>query len=292
MFRWLKNIVEPNPRGRVVHKPLRVRGRYDAASTSDENRRHWANADLLAADTANSAQVRRILRSRARYEVANNSYARGIVNTLANDCVGTGPRLQLLTDDAEANRLVEQEFSLWAEAINLAERLRTMRVARAQDGEVFAILVANPRIESPVKLDLRLVEADQVATPQVAQAANAVDGIVFDAYGNPVEYHVLKNHPGGVLGQWSLDYDRIPAAAMLHYFRTDRPGQSRGIPEITPAFRHGRQGARARWRLPARTLQAASHHGPGSGEDQGAPAPAVGGKRAIRRRDHGHETRD
>ena len=101
------------------------------------------------------------------------------------------------------------------------------------------MLVANPKLDSPVKLDLRLVEADQVATPVPAPASlrhNAIDGIVFDAYGNPVEYHVLKNHPGDALGGLSLDYDRVPAASMVHYFRTDRPGQTRGIPEIMPAL--------------------------------------------------------
>ncbi|MBA2224584.1 hypothetical protein [Thermogemmata fonticola] len=41
------------------------------------------------------------------------------------------------------------------------------------------------------------IEADQVATPELATLnANAVDGIVFDAAGNPVEYHVLKDRPG------------------------------------------------------------------------------------------------
>ena len=40
-----------------------------------------------------SAGVRRMLRSRSRYEVANNSYAKGVVLTLANDVVGTGPGL-------------------------------------------------------------------------------------------------------------------------------------------------------------------------------------------------------
>jgi len=52
--------------------------------------------------------VRRVLRNRARppnYEVANNSYAKGMggVLTLANDTIGTGPRLQMLTEDADAN---------------------------------------------------------------------------------------------------------------------------------------------------------------------------------------------
>ena len=113
MLKALRNIFAPQkPRraARTVHAPLRVRGRYDAAATTEENRRHWANADLLSAGAANSPQVRQVLRSRARYEVANNSYARGIVLTLANDCVGTGPRLQMLTADAEANRLVTRQY--------------------------------------------------------------------------------------------------------------------------------------------------------------------------------------
>ena len=224
---------------RTVHAPLRVRSRYDAAATTDENRRHWANADHLSVAAANNPQVRRTLRSRARYEVANNSYARGIVSTLANDCVGTGPRLQMLTEDSNANRVVEQEFLRWADAIGLPEKLRTMRMARAESGEAFGLFVANPKVDCPVKLDVRLLEADQVATPDLMRhpiGANAVDGIVFDAQGNPVEYHVLKNHPGDLLMRYSLEYDHVPAAAMVHYFRTDRPGQSRGIPEITPSL--------------------------------------------------------
>ena len=74
----------------------RLRAGFDSAETTDNNRRHWARADALSPDAAASPEVRRTLRNRARYEVANNSYARGIVLTLANDTVGTGPRLQML----------------------------------------------------------------------------------------------------------------------------------------------------------------------------------------------------
>ena len=76
-----------------------VRAKYDAAQTTPDNRRHWANADSLSPNAALTPQVRRTLRNRARYEVANNSYAKGIVLTLANDTIGTGPRLQMLTSD-------------------------------------------------------------------------------------------------------------------------------------------------------------------------------------------------
>ena len=89
-----------------------VRGRYDAAVTTETNFRHWVNADGLCINAAAAPGIRRILRNRSRYEVFNNSYARGIVSTLANDMVGTGPRLQMLTGDAEANGQIEQPFQV------------------------------------------------------------------------------------------------------------------------------------------------------------------------------------
>jgi len=215
-----------------------IRARFDAAITNVENARHWANADGLSADAAASAGVRRILRNRSRYEVANNSYAKGVVLTLANDVVGTGPRLQVLGPDAEANRIVEQAFSQWAVAVGLAEKLRTMRMAKAGDGEAFGMLTANPALGSPVKVDLKLVEADRVTNPDLRlPIGGAVDGIEFDAFGNPRAYLVLREHPGSQITHPAIRaYDRVPAEAMIHWFRADRPGQHRGVPEITPAI--------------------------------------------------------
>ncbi|HUX01389.1 MAG TPA: phage portal protein [Phycisphaerae bacterium] len=214
-----------------------VRAKYDAAQTTPENRRHWANADALSANAAMTPDVRRILRMRARYEVANNSYAKGIVLTLANDVIGTGPRLQMLSEDPKANRLIEREFAAWMKTIDLAAKLRTMRMARAEDGEAFAMLVSNPNLKSDVQLDIRLIEAEQVTTPVVASMPTAaVDGIVFDDHGNPITYHVLKSHPGASIAPPGTEYDLVPAKNMVHWFRADRPGQSRGVPDITPAL--------------------------------------------------------
>jgi lambda family phage portal protein len=229
-----------------VDQTLRlIRARYDAAVTNDENRRHWANADNLSANAANSPLVRRLLRNRSRYEVANNSYARGIVSTLANDVIGTGPRLQMLTDNADANRFIEQEWMAWSKAIGLPEKLRTLRMARASDGEGFSVLTSNPQLPTTVQLDVKLVEADQVATPDLKfDVINAVDGVELDKHGNPVAYHVLKKHPGDTSGSLSIQYDRVPASSMIHYFRQDRAGQARGIPDITsalPLFAHLRR---------------------------------------------------
>jgi lambda family phage portal protein len=235
VWQWLKSFAAA-PR-RLKPRTFRsLLAKYDSALTTDNNRRHWLLADGLSANAANNPLVRRTLRNRARYEVANNSYARGIVLTLANDIIGTGPRLQLLTEQPEVNRQVERAFHQWAKAIQLAEKLRTLRMAQVQDGEGFAVLIHNPALPTAVQLDLRLVEADQIATPILLQnTPRMVDGIVCDEAGNPVEYHLLKLHPGDAGGA-SLDFERIPAEAILHLFRVDRPGQYRGIPEITPAL--------------------------------------------------------
>ncbi len=228
-----------------VH-PVLLKARYDAAQTTVDNARHWAMADSLSADSAASSDVRRKLRERARYEVANNSYAKGIVLTLANDCIGTGPRLQLLSEDSKTNNLVEAAFTRWAQAIDLAQKLRTMRMAKATDGETFAVLTANPRIDSPVKLDVRLVEADRVASPWLTGTSSlrgdnelpGVDGVVLDPWGNPQAYTILRHHPGspGNWESWQNGFDRVDADAVVHWFRADRPEQHRGVPELTPAL--------------------------------------------------------
>ena len=220
--------------------PVALRARFDSAQTTPDNRRHWANADFLSANAAANPEVRRTLRNRARYEVANNSYAKGIVLTLANDVIGTGPRLQLLLGDGKdhgVNGILEKEFAAWAKAVDLPGKLRTMRMARAQDGEVFGLLFSNPNLQHAVKLDIKLIEADQVTTPPMKlPAPTFVDGIVFDEFGNPIQYHVLDYHPGDFLALLPVAYRVILAASIIHWFRKDRPGQSRGLPDILPAL--------------------------------------------------------
>jgi len=233
----------PQPEDRPARALPVVRARYDAAQTTAENARHWAMADALSADSAASADVRKKLRERARYEVANNSYAKGIVLTLANDCIGTGPRLQLLTPDQTINGQVEAAFARWAKAVDLAQKLRAMRMAKSTDGEVFAVLTMNPLIDSPVMLDVQLVEAERVASPVMSVFPTVddppeVDGITLDPFGNPRAYTILRHHPGdpGSLLTGLSQFDVVSADSVIHWFRADRPGQHRGVPEITPAL--------------------------------------------------------
>lgn len=220
----------------------KLRAAYDAAQTTDENAKHWRWADDLSAAEANSLHVRQTLRSRSRYEcLQSNSFAKGMVCTLANDFITTGPSLQIQWSDRKELALrLEKQFAAWAKRVRLVRKLRTARLAKAVDGECFIVASNNPRIRGPVKLDLQLVEADQISTPGWTDGAldpQAVDGIKFDQWGNPTVYHQLQYHPGdrSAMGHWEKP-NRLDPDHVIHMFNHDRPGQVRGVPEVTPAL--------------------------------------------------------
>ena len=48
--------------------PRWIRARFDAAQTTKDNARHWGAAEFLSADAEADSHVRKILRTRARYE--------------------------------------------------------------------------------------------------------------------------------------------------------------------------------------------------------------------------------
>ena len=235
-----------------------IRAHFAAAESAAKDA-DWWKADYLSADADASPDTRRVLRMRSRYEYQNNSYARGVIQCLANDTIGNGPRLRYASSDDALNLRIERDFTAWAESVCLGEKLRAVRIARARDGEAFVLLAQNPTLRTSVKLDLSLIDADRVAgdcctesggrlspaaetrgSRSVATAEGCgkpftIDGITYDPYGNPVSYRVLVSHPcdGNLAEERAM---LIPAANMIHVFRADRAEQHRGVPELAAAL--------------------------------------------------------
>lgn len=229
-------------------KPREIKASYDAARDSAEYANYWANSDCLDADSANSKGVRRKLVARSRYEVANNGYVDGIVQTFANFVVGRGPKLRLLTNNTSFNQAVETVWNQWAKKIQLRRKLWAMAHAKVQDGESFAIIRTNPKIGHKVKLDIVLIETEQCQSPAGTFGEKGrIDGIYFDDFGNPEFYEVLRYHPGG---SWfparGEETELVPAKYMLHWFMLRRPGQHRGVPELRSTLNVGANGRRYR----------------------------------------------
>lgn len=235
-----------------VHVPG-ARAKFDAASMTQESIRHWRGADNLSADAELLPEIRRTVVSRSRFEVANNGFLGGILQTLADDTIGTGPRLQLFFDDPEYDidrdddieraKLQRREirFRKYTRQIKLASKLRLARLAKARDGEVFFQKVVNPKIRDVNKIDLVLFETEQVGSDTMKDVEEywksgvpkEVDGILYDRNGNPSQYRFWRIHPGAINGIGSMtDFYLVPADSVIHYVHLSRPGQHRGFPEI------------------------------------------------------------
>ncbi len=77
----------------------------------------------------------------------------------------------------------------------------------------------NHRLRTAVKLDLRLIEADQIDEPTFNPTR--VAGIDYDQDGNAIRYKLLQNHPGDERATRSVPRP-VDAADMIHLFRADR----------------------------------------------------------------------
>ena len=228
------------------HVPLRekahayINATYDSIYNTPENARHWQWADYLSADESADPFVRKEIRSRARYEIQeNNAYGKGIALTLAQDTVGTGPRLQLQLNDTDANSAVEDAYHRWALASGFTQKLMTLRLAKAVDGEAVAKFVTNNLLEDTVQLDLQIIECDQLESPHSSadMSATYVDGVHLDNLGNAIAYDIKRHHPGGQYAPGNPEeFTTYGRDQILHLFRVDRPGQHRGISEFAASL--------------------------------------------------------
>jgi lambda family phage portal protein len=218
-----------------------IRASYDVTRSTPENTRHWLNADRYSADTSLRPEVRESIRSYARYElIENNSYGAGMVDTVVNDTVSTGPRLQVTQFSKGVNHEIEEAWVRWASAVDLTGDLTTIRTAKLVDGEAVVRFINNVNVEDPVQLDLQLIECDQLRSPKFLSEISDtyVDGVHLDRFGNPFAYDLLRHHPGGHYWE-AVDhfaYDTYGYDQIIHLYKRKRPGQHRGLSEFTAAL--------------------------------------------------------
>lgn len=205
---------------------------HDGARTTPGNGHYWQYARGQGPNLMASPEQRKTLRDRCRDLKANDPYTVGVAHTLANDTIGSGPRLRLNTENETINNWIESRFSEWAREVRLAENLHLMRLSRIDSGESFLQLIDRKNTDG-VTLGLNLLEADQIGRLWGSFDGIDHDGIEYDRSGEATFYHILDRHPGD---EMPTQATRVKASQVIHYFRRDRPGQLRGIPELAPAI--------------------------------------------------------
>lgn len=205
------------------------------------------------------------LRDRSRDLVRNAPLAGGAIHTVVTNVVGQGLKLQcridrgaLKLDDAQAEAWeaeTEREWSMWAGSQE-CDVARTLTFGDIQElsfrqvlenGDVFVLMPRFLRGAFPYLTHLQIVEADRVSNKDYASDTDTLaGGVQKDAFGAPVAYHVLRQHPGNTLyaaSAKSYTWEVVPAFGtqtgsrnVVHLFRIVRPGQSRGVPYLAPVI--------------------------------------------------------
>ena len=234
-------------------KPKGIKRRNYAAAS-----RGRLFADFNGSNRSADSEIRwalNELRNRSRDLERNNEYFRRYLQLLRTNVVGeNGFRLQVRARDLNrnidvlGNQLIEDawaEFSRFGNPtvdgkMSLIDVQNHLISGLARDGEVFFRIVKGKFLRFGIAL--QVLEPDLIDEEMNERYRNGNDvrmGVELNEYKRPVAYHILLNHPG--------DYDyttlasgtkrvRVPASEIMHIFRPERAGQTRGVPWSSAAI--------------------------------------------------------
>lgn len=213
--------------------PAGIRAQFEGGST----RRRMAGKGAVATGPngpiANSLPL---LQSRSHNAIRNNAYARKAQEAYVSNLVGVGimpqwccKEIQALWDrwvlecDADG---IDNFYGLTALAASAqfeaGEALARFRYRRLADG-------------LSVPLQLQLIEAEHL-DPAYSRGFDGrliKMGIEFDGIGRRRAYHLWRHHPHEQLTASHNERVPVPADEVIHMYRRTRPGQLRGVPELT-----------------------------------------------------------
>lgn len=206
----------------------------------------------------------RTLREDSQHMLRNSAIAIGAVKTNVTKVVGTGLRVKSQIDRAvvkldeiaaqQWERAAEREFLLATDTREIdAERKLTFSLMQGlvlyktlEDGDIFTNMPRFRRPGSPYTLKLQLIEAARVCNKDgIADTSQLAAGVQKDGTGAPVAYHICNQHPGSIRysQRKGLSWTIIPAFGktsgapqVLHHIDQTRPGQTRGVPYLTPVI--------------------------------------------------------
>jgi lambda family phage portal protein len=201
------------------------------------------------------------VRAWARSLVRDNAYAWNVLDTIVSNVVGSDgitPQSTYETpegDDIEdVNDIRDAVWADWCEVCDVNGKLNFAEIQAlcmreiVEAGEVLVKIVKTPGktyrgITRPVSLALEVIEADRLSLERDTYKAGGirngnriVRGVEIDDLGKPVAYWIYKQHPNSPYVAGNQIPERIDAKDVLHLFRMDRVGQTRGVSWFAPAM--------------------------------------------------------
>lgn len=231
---------------------------YHGASRTARDLQMW-QPPIASADRELLDELETLV-ARQRDLVRNHGIATGGIQTLVDNVVGTGFRLQAKPDylalgwsrekAQQWSREVESQWRTFANStdcdasrqLNFGSMTALMFRTGMISGEGLAIPLWLNRTGSKWRTCFMMVDPDRLMSPFGMSDDKTRGGIEQNQYGEPIAYWILKKHPNDLLfaSQAPYEYERIPARnrfgrlKVIHVHDKERTGQSRGKPIMSP----------------------------------------------------------
>jgi lambda family phage portal protein len=251
---WLDRVilaVAPSAGQRRIEARAKAAAITKAVALYDGARRSYRTSGRVAGTTSANSEIERALgrlRDVSRDLVRNNPYAARAVSIIASNVVGAGivPRVEAGNEKIKKRlqKLIKQHLE--TKKVDFDGRhdfyglqALVMRTV-VESGEALIIrrrAAAARRL--PVPLQIQVLEPDyidQLMDGPASDGGRIVQGIEFDKAGQRVAYWLHGQHPGDKSSFRSTQSVRVPAEDVIHVYRVDRPGQTRGVPWFAPAI--------------------------------------------------------
>jgi lambda family phage portal protein len=182
-----------------------------------------------------------VTRAQARDLYRRNPYARGTVNSIVANLVGTGikPRPSVMDSqgnlDEKFNDAAEESWKRWAESCDITGRKSFYDCQRMVQKELFVageclVSLGYATDGRKVPLVVEVIPSERLADKQDLQpktGGKTIQGVEFDSAGRLANYWLFPNHPGEAM--FSSAPKPYPASQILHIYEELEPGQVRGL---------------------------------------------------------------
>jgi lambda family phage portal protein len=219
-------------------KPLEaIRGGWDGLT---DNRLTKVQFELATGNSINSdlAAYGDSLRKRCAF-IARHPMIDDVIETHIADCIGEdGPLLQCVTANAEYKKTFEAAWWDWWMDCDLNGQLPGPDMMRMWWRSLFVngnflFQFTNRDDAEGVKLAINNISPERLETPfNRTTDYYTVLGVKRDKYGKPLAYYVRRPETNtGIVPQ---EWDELPAADMIHFFKVCEVGQAQGVPILAP----------------------------------------------------------